>query len=530
MKDIVLLCKQERGKVSLSLLLTFLTATGSLYILYSRMAILDMLFEQSSAIWYQLAFLILLLVGVECVNCSIQIINAQLVQSWKLHLGRCISRNIQNMDYQRFHESEEGDHLANYTYNLEVVSAYLLTPLLSFGRCLVMAVLAFFFLAFISTWLAVFALCSMLVLFFVGGRFGKKIGQGYTNLSLLNGRFTSRLKEYIAGYDVLKNLHQLHLLPQKIEGCQQQKEEQEYEISRLLAFALLSYQSVQRLFEILMFALTIFLIAQGKISLGAIVSAPAILIVFLESSGSLTDLYAKLRGTDAQLHGLMTVGDLVEEEFPQPTRSISFSGVGYSYGATRVFKDLNLQLHLGGKYALIGRSGSGKSTLFKLLLGRLVCKEGEIRIDGRSYLPKKDVNFSQQIGYMTQDVFLFTDSIRFNICLGQPFTDEEVWSVLGEVGLERLVRDLPEQLEEKVGERGERFSGGEKQRIALARILIRKLSIVLLDEATSAVDRPTARLIEEKLLTDPDKTVVMISHHLQEDLQPYFTDVITLSR
>ncbi|MTB64440.1 ATP-binding cassette domain-containing protein [Streptococcus sp. zg-86] len=529
MNDIMVLCKKEWRKVSLSILLTLVIAVGSLYTVYGRMTVLDMMLERSTGVWYQIGFLILLLVLVECFNSYLRILNAQIVKSWKLYLGRCISRNIERMSYQQFHALEEGEHLTNYTYTLEVVATYLLNPLLSFSRSLVLSVISFFFLALISGWLALFALFSTLILVFVGGRFGKKISQGYTNLSLLNGQFTSRLKEYIAGYDVLRNVKQLYLLPQKIYERQLQKEAQEYEIARLMSFALLSYQSVQRLFEMLIFALTIILISRGTIHLGAIVSAPTILSIFLESSGNLTDVYAKLRGTDAQLHGLMTVADLDEEEFPSPVDSISFSQVGHSYGDKQIFEGLTLRFNIGGKYALVGKSGSGKSTILKLLLGRLTCEEGEIRINDQPYAPKKDVNFSRQIGYMTQEVFLFTDSVRFNICLGDIFTDEEIWSVLRQVGLERLVRALPNQLEESVGELGGQFSGGEKQRIALARILIRKLPIVLLDEATSAVDAPTARMIEEALLRDPDRTVVMISHHLQEDLQPYFTSIITLS-
>lgn len=529
MKDIMVLCKKERGKTSLSVLLTLVTAIGSLYTIYGRMTVLDAILEKRSGVWYQIGLLILLLILVECLNSYIRILNAQIVKSWKLYLGKRISKNIENMSYQQFHALEEGEHLTNYTYNLEVVATYLLNPLLSFSHSLVLTLISFSFLTLISAWLALFALFSTLILFFVGGRFGKKISSGYANLSLLNGQFTSRLREYIAGYDVLKNLKQLYLLPQKIAERQLQKEEQEYEIARLMSFALLSYQSVQRLFEMLIFAFTIILISRGMISLGAIVSAPTILTVFLESSGNLTELYAKLRGTDEQLHRLMTVADLDEEEFPQPINRISLSEVGCSYGDKQVFKQFTIQFNLGGKYALVGKSGSGKSTILKLLLGHLRCEEGEIWIDSHPYAPRKDVNFSRQIGYMTQEVFLFTDSVRFNICLGDLFTDEEVWSVLGQVGLADLVKELPNQLEESVGELGDRFSGGEKQRIALARILIRRLPIVLLDEATSAVDAPTARMIEENLLTDPAMTVVMISHHLQEDLKPYFTDIITLS-
>lgn len=152
-----------------------------------------------------------------------------------------------------------------------------------------------------------------------------------------------------------------------------------------------------------------------------------------------------------------------------------------------------------------------------------------MEIDVQEYRPKKDINFSKQIGYMNQEVFLFSDSIRYNITLGEDYNDEEIWNVLKEVGLFDKIQSLPEKLDEFSGELGDKFSGGERQSIALARILIRKLPIVLLDEATSAVDVATSKAIEKALLTNSNITVIMITHHLQDELKPYLTEIISLT-
>lgn len=237
----------------------------------------------------------------------------------------------------------------------------------------------------------------------------------------------------------------------------------------------------------------------------------------------------KIIGTKDMLDTVMESSELMEEEYPTVTQHIEFSDVSFAYGSKQIFNQLNFKFDTGGKYALVGKSGSGKSTLLKLLLGRLRPTEGHILIDKEPYIPEVDVNFLNQIGYITQSLFIFSESIRYNICLGKDYTDEEIWEVLEKVKLADVVAELPQGLDEVVGEFGTDLSGGEKQRLALARILIRKHSILLLDEATSAIDVTTSKVIEQEILDNPNVTVIMITHHLQEDIKPFLTKIINLS-
>lgn len=529
MKNIFTVLRVDKFRFIISLLLTSIVAVGTVYTIYGRSDILNLILEKSNKVWIYIAILVGVLVSTEILTVAMKIVNAKLVRTWKLYLGGRISKKIENMNYKKFHEVDAGNHMTVYTYNLELISGYLLKPLLSFINSLVLFIASFIFLLLISWKLAIFAVVSTVLLFFISGHFSNKIAQGYGNLSSLTGAFSAKLKEYVMAYDTLKALSRLILFSKKIRESQEKKENQEYSIARFMAFAELTLQGVQKLFEILIFVYIIYLINMNEVAIGAIIAAPTILSIFLESCGNLVDLYIKVVGTKDILASILDTGKLEEDKFPDVKKEISFKNIGHSYGDKKILQNLNFSFNSGGKYALVGKSGSGKSTILKLLLGRLTLQEGIMEIDGQEYRPKKDINFSKQIGYMNQEVFLFSDSIRYNITLGEDYNDEEIWNVLKEVGLFDKIQSLPEKLDEFSGELGDKFSGGERQRIALARILIRKLPIVLLDEATSAVDVATSKAIEKALLTNPNITVIMITHHLQDELKPYLTEIISLT-
>lgn len=197
---------------------------------------------------------------------------------------------------------------------------------------------------------------------------------------------------------------------------------------------------------------------------------------------------------------------------------ITITNLSFAYQDTgkKVLSKINLTIKPQEKLAILGRSGSGKSTLANLLRGDLKPSEGEVLLGGIPTNQFQD-DITQYIGVIHQAPYLFRTTILNNVRLGkETATKEEVWDVLEKVGLKEMVQSLPEQLETMVDEAGLRFSGGERHRLALARILLQDTPIVLLDEPTTGLDPIT----EQQLLTTffdvlADKTIIMITHHLQ---------------
>lgn len=198
-----------------------------------------------------------------------------------------------------------------------------------------------------------------------------------------------------------------------------------------------------------------------------------------------------------------------------PNPHINLDRVGFQYPNSDEWsvRHVTLQIAQGNRIALIGRSGSGKSTLFKLIQGELTPQEGAMEING------VDASTAREHGtfsVMNQQPYLFDTTIANNIRLGRPdANDDEVQHAAERAGLAELLATLPEGIDTAVHEAGVRFSGGERQRIALARILLQDYPIVLLDEPTVGLDPMTERRIIDVLLrTLAGKTLIWITHHL----------------
>ena len=181
-----------------------------------------------------------------------------------------------------------------------------------------------------------------------------------------------------------------------------------------------------------------------------------------------------------------------------------------------VLEKLDLSISQGEKLAILGRSGSGKTTLIHLLRGDLKPVSGQILLNG---VPVSDLgeSISQFIGVIHQSPYLFRTSVRNNLKIGnENASDEELWDVLDRVGLTEMVMRLPDRLDTQVDEAGHRFSGGERHRMALARILLQNVPVVILDEPTVSLDPVTEQdLIETFVKELSGKTLIWVTHHLQ---------------
>lgn len=197
---------------------------------------------------------------------------------------------------------------------------------------------------------------------------------------------------------------------------------------------------------------------------------------------------------------------------------MTIENVSYHYPASpkEVLAGIDLILEPGEKIAILGRSGSGKSTLANLIRGDLRTTKGKITLNGvETYRFQDDI--SNYLGVIHQTPYLFHTTIINNLRIGREMaTEEEVWQVLQRVGLKELVEKLPEGLETMVDEAGLRFSGGERQRMALARILLQEVPIILLDEPTVGLDPVTEQALIDTFFNQlQDKTIIWITHHLQ---------------
>lgn len=194
---------------------------------------------------------------------------------------------------------------------------------------------------------------------------------------------------------------------------------------------------------------------------------------------------------------------------------IKFSNVSFSYGEAAAIKKLNLSIAKNKTIAFVGQSGAGKTTIVDLITLLNKPQEGEISINGIKSTAIDLNSYRRKIGFVTQDVNLFDDTIANNISLWNNTNRDDIDEAVRQAYATEFIRQLPEQLDTPIGDRGIRLSGGQKQRLSLARELYKKPSLLILDEATSALDSESESFIKETLDALKGKlTIVMIAHRL----------------
>ena len=267
-----------------------------------------------------------------------------------------------------------------------------------------------------------------------------------------------------------------------------------------------------------------YLVINGDTTVGAFV---AIVDYFNTMSASLR----YLNDASMRIKNNMTCINRVVELLNEPTEQniplaqalhvgggqIDFENVTFGYGdGSQVLKDFSLRVNAGSRVAFVGRSGAGKSTIISLLLRMYAVETGKVQVDGQNVNDVTMKSLRQQIGVINQDALMFDGSLRFNLQLGNfDCTDEEIMSACEQARIADFVCSQPAGLDTVIGKAGIGVSGGQKQRLSIARILLKNPKILIFDEATSALDYETEEMIRENWQTlCAGRTVIIIAHRL----------------
>ena len=241
-------------------------------------------------------------------------------------------------------------------------------------------------------------------------------------------------------------------------------------------------------------------------------------VIYREIKQSLTDMdrMFSLLNTDKEIADSPDARPLqVHDQGHGP--DVRFEHVSFHYDAKReILRDVSFNIPAGTITAVVGQSGAGKSTLARLLFRFYDVQSGEILIAGQNIQDVTQASLRKAIGIVPQDTVLFNDTIGYNIAYGDPSaTIEEVQEAARAAQIDSFIKRLPEGYDTQVGERGLKLSGGEKQRVAIARTLLKKPAMLIFDEATSALDSKTERAFQEELLSlAKNRTTLIIAHRL----------------
>ena len=253
-----------------------------------------------------------------------------------------------------------------------------------------------------------------------------------------------------------------------------------------------------------------------------------VLYAFISYLGRLNEPLIELTTQQSMLQQAVVAGERVFElmdrprqtygndERPLQSGAIAFDNVSFAYRDDQmVLQDITLDVPSRGFVALVGHTGSGKSTLASLLMGYYPLSRGEIRLDERPLASLSHTVLRKGVAMVQQDPVVLADTFYANVTLGRDYSQEQVWDVLEKVQLAALARGFSDGINTKLGEQGNNLSVGQKQLLALARVLIETPQILILDEATASIDSGTEQAIQQALAAVRDHTtLVVIAHRL----------------
>ncbi len=347
--------------------------------------------------------------------------------------------------------------------------------------------------------------------------------------------YTTRTGELLKGFEALLTCGGMGYLTQNHQEAASSNREKEYQMQRMLNIAAVVSSLVAWIPSITVLLFGVFLVYDGKITIGYLVTANMLTNFVISPCRQVSDAYAKLKSS-------RIVKDKIEAAMNQEAEASGTDGIdhidririehlnfAYPKAENPALCDVSLDIRNGEKIALVGSSGSGKSTIAKILYRYFENYQGEVLVNDRPLGSLSLESYYQKAAMIPQTPFLFSDSIYNNLCLYQNFSDDEVKTAVRLSGLESFIRDQPEGWDTVLSENGRNLSGGQAQRIAMARAILRRCDFMLVDEATSSLDVATTCQVMDNLL-DLDCTVIMITHDIFGDYMKRFDRIYYLEQ
>lgn len=364
--------------------------------------------------------------------------------------------------------------------------------------------------------------------------FNKKFAKLMTQDMEFKANMSVALKEALGGHEVISSYGVFPNLRRRFKKTSS-------DVARLdkkIGVAIAELENIGRFMDRAAWVVTFFvagtMAARGDITVGTLVLFVSLFGFFSSCLTIYAQMLPLLLGNRENIKLLLGIVDDNSKDFigAEPARlenTLEISGLSFRYEEDiPVIENLNMTIYKNEKVALIGQSGCGKSTLVKLLTGNFADYQGAVRYDGVELHDIDPEGLRKLVTVIHQNTFIFNDTLRFNICLGEDFTDEALTRAVRLSGVERFLCTIPGGLDGDCGENGSKLSGGERQRIALARALIRDVNVLFLDEGVSAVDVATANEIEQELLDMKNLTLLTVTHRIRDGLTQQYDRIMTM--
>ena len=451
-----------------------------------------------------------------------------------INVGEDIKKKLQfdmlntliSADTQSIDEKHTGKFISNLTYDVLHITQLLSNGILNLFKDS-LTLIGLLTVMFLQNWkLSLIAIILIPIASTAARSLGKRMGKVTTEAQEKSSFLTKYLVELFKNHRLTKIFQKEKYESNRADNYLNQLKEKNKKIGHVIV-------RISPIMEVLtgvMIAILIFysgkLIAVGELSVNNFFSFLAAMMLAYQPVRSLSTLNVILNQGLSAASRILSVIDTKKliknpenaKEINVEKANIKFKDVIFSYNKSdgEVLKNVNLEFEGGKMTSLVGHSGSGKSTILNLIPRFYDCGSGDISVDDQSIYDVTLNSLRKNISLVSQETTLFDDTIKNNIKYANlDASDEEILRAAKLSHCDEFINNLPEKYETLIGEDGVRLSGGEKQRISIARAMLKKSSIILLDEATSSLDSETETKIQDalKILTK-DRTTIVIAHRL----------------
>jgi ATP-binding cassette subfamily B multidrug efflux pump len=431
--------------------------------------------------------------------------------------------HLETLSYSYYQRMRTGDIMARVTNDLNAVRMLLGPAIMYSANTLVFTAAALSFMWRISPKLTFYAFLPLPVVSIVIQYFGRRIHERFERIQAMFSDISARAQENFSGARVIRAYVQ-----EEAEGASFESANQEY-IARSLKLVRLMGMLWPTLELMLGLAVVLVLwigggeVLAGRMKIGGFAAFNIYMLQLtfpVIALGWVVNIFQRGTASLIRLNEILQEQPEIKDEAAAADRQvegeIEFRGLNFAYNGKPVLHDLNLRIPAGSSMAIVGPTGSGKTTLVNLVPRIYDAAPGMVLVDGRPIREFSLASLRNNIGFVPQETFLFSDRIRENIALGvESATDRQIHEAAEAANIAQDIESFPEQYQTMVGERGITLSGGQKQRTAIARALIRNPRILILDDALSSVDTHT----EDKILNHlrevmRGRTTIFISHRV----------------
>lgn len=429
-------------------------------------------------------------------------------------------KKLQKLPISYFTANKQGELISTIVNDTQVFSSGFRAIIDLFREPL--KAIAYLGMAFYYDWqltLVIFFIAPFLIMIFSIS--GRKVKNNQGAVQNNYGGLTHNITEGISGQKLAKAFNLQDYIVKRFRAAQDKYFDSQMKttIAEEIAHPFVELVGTIAFSAVIIFAY--YRVVSAGMTKGTFIGFIAALALFMDPIRKFSQANVKLAQANAAADRIFALLKIAEERTDGLLEKIKFqkeiriTNLDFYFGDKKVIDNLSLNIPKGKKVALVGLSGSGKSTLINLLLGLYPIEKNKIFIDDKDITDLNLVSLREIFGLVSQDMFLFHDTIAQNLMLGKEFSSEQLEHALSVSYANEFVSTLPEKAETVVGDRGSRLSGGQQQRITIARAFLQNTEILLFDEATSALDNESEKVVQKALESiASEKTVVAVAHRL----------------